>query len=42
MATFEDDVDYEVWDVSVTVGGDVAFCHSIDRMSGMSRVLGVR
>jgi ketosteroid isomerase-like protein len=36
LDTFADDVDYEVRDVSVTVGGDVAFCHSLNRLSATS------
>jgi uncharacterized protein (TIGR02246 family) len=30
-------IDYEVRDLSVTVGGDVAFSHSLNRVSGMMR-----
>lgn len=37
FATFDGPVDYEVRDLSVTVGGDVAFCHSINRMSATPR-----
>lgn len=40
LGTFEDDMDYEVRDVSVAVGGEVAFCHSVNRMSATSRAAG--
>lgn len=33
FATFDGPVDYEIRDAEVTVGDDVAFCHSINRMS---------
>lgn len=33
LATFDGPVDYEVRDLDVTVGGDVAFCHSVNRLS---------
>ena len=33
FATFDGPVYYEVRDLKVTVGGDVAFCHSLNRMS---------
>ncbi|HKN99944.1 MAG TPA: SgcJ/EcaC family oxidoreductase [Pseudonocardiaceae bacterium] len=33
FATFDGPVDYEMRDVVVTVGGDVAFSHSVNRMS---------
>jgi ketosteroid isomerase-like protein len=35
--TFFQDVDYEVRDLSVTVGGDVAFGHAFGRLSGTLR-----
>jgi uncharacterized protein (TIGR02246 family) len=31
--TFDGPVDYEIRDAVVTVGGDVAFCHSLNRLS---------
>jgi uncharacterized protein (TIGR02246 family) len=33
FATFDGPVDYEVRDLEISVGGDVAFCHSLNRMS---------
>jgi ketosteroid isomerase-like protein len=33
FAGFDDKVDFEVRDLVVTVGGDAAFCHSLNRMS---------
>jgi uncharacterized protein (TIGR02246 family) len=36
FATFGDDLDFEVRDVSVTVGDGVAFCHSVNRLSATS------
>ncbi len=36
FGTFGDDLDYEVREVSVTVGDGVAFCHSINRLSATS------
>src|ERR1700743_3132180 len=36
FATFGDDVDFEVREVSVTVGDGVAFCHSVNRLSATS------
>jgi ketosteroid isomerase-like protein len=37
FATFDGPVDYEIRDLRVTVGGDVAFCHSVNRMSATPR-----
>ncbi|MFF5989382.1 YybH family protein [Prauserella flavalba] len=37
LATFDGPVDAEVRDLDVTVGGDVAFCHSLNRMSAVPR-----
>jgi ketosteroid isomerase-like protein len=37
FATFDGPVDYEVRDLAVTVGGDVAFCHSLNRLSATPR-----
>jgi ketosteroid isomerase-like protein len=34
FATFEGPVGYEIRDLSITTGGDVAFCHSVNRISG--------
>lgn len=33
LTTFEGPIDYAIRDVSVTTGGDVAFCHGISRVS---------
>lgn len=33
FATFDGPVDYEVLDLAVTAGEDVAFCHSLNRLS---------
>ena len=30
-------VDYEIRDLTVTVGGDVAFCHSLNQLGGALR-----
>lgn len=35
FATFDGPLEYEVRDLEVTVGGDVAFCHSLNRMSAV-------
>jgi uncharacterized protein (TIGR02246 family) len=35
FATFDGPLQYEVRDLEVTVGGDVAFCHSLNRMSAV-------
>lgn len=35
FATFATALDYEIRDLEVTVGGGVAFCHSLDRMSAV-------
>jgi ketosteroid isomerase-like protein len=32
FATFDDTFDFEIRDLAVTVDGDVAFCHSLNRM----------
>lgn len=37
FATFDGPVDYEVRDLEVTAGDDVAFCHSLNRMSATPR-----
>ncbi|MFE9748164.1 YybH family protein [Saccharothrix saharensis] len=37
FAGFDSAVDYEVRDLHVTVGGDLAFCHSLNRMSAVPR-----
>jgi ketosteroid isomerase-like protein len=34
LATFAGPLDYEVRDLDVSVGGDVAFCTSLNRLSG--------
>lgn len=36
FATFADDIDFEVRDVSVTIGDGVAFAHSVNRLSATS------
>lgn len=33
LATFEGPIDYEVRDLRITTGDDVAFCHSLNRIS---------
>lgn len=33
FAGFDGPIEYEIRDLEVTIGGDVAFCHSLDRMS---------
>lgn len=33
FATFDGPMDYEIRDLDVTVGGDVAFCHSLNCLS---------
>ncbi|GAA0222057.1 SgcJ/EcaC family oxidoreductase [Saccharothrix mutabilis subsp. mutabilis] len=35
FATFASAVDYEVRELEVVAGGDVAFCHSLNRMSAL-------
>jgi uncharacterized protein (TIGR02246 family) len=42
FATFAGPVDYEVRDLDVTVGGDVAFCHSLNRLSATPRGVDTR
>lgn len=42
LATFDGPVDAEVRDLDVTVGGDVAFCHSLNRMSAVPSGSGER
>ncbi len=37
FATFEGPVDFEITELRVTVGGDVAFCSSLNRMSAMAK-----
>ena len=37
FATFDSAVDYEISELAVTVDGDVAYCHSLDRMSAVPR-----
>ena len=34
---YQNPVDYEVRDLSITVGDDVAFSHSLNRVSGMTQ-----
>ena len=34
FASFEGALDYEIRDLNITTGDDVAFCHSLNRMSG--------
>ena len=34
---FEGPIDYEIRDLAVTSGGDVAFCHSLNRLSATPR-----
>lgn len=34
---FDGPVDYEIRDLTVTIGGDVAFCYSLNRMSATPR-----
>lgn len=35
FATFDGPVEYEIRDLAVTVGADVAFCHSLNRLSAV-------
>lgn len=35
FAAYEDSIDYEVRDLQVAVGGDIAFTHSLNRTGGM-------
>lgn len=35
LSLFQGPITYEIRDLSITVGGDVAFTHSINRMSGI-------
>lgn len=35
LSTFDGPIDYEIRDLDVTVGGDVAFCHSLNRLSAV-------
>ena len=37
FATFDSAVDFEVRDLEVTADGDLAFCHSLNRMSAVPR-----
>jgi ketosteroid isomerase-like protein len=37
FAGFDGPLDYEIRDLEVTVGGDVAFCHSLNRLSATPR-----
>lgn len=37
LSTFDGPVDYEIRDLVVTVGGDVGFCHSVNRLSATPR-----
>jgi ketosteroid isomerase-like protein len=37
FGTFDGPPDYEIRDLGVTVGGDVAFCHSVNRLSATPR-----
>ncbi len=37
FATFDSAVDYEVRDLEVVAEGDVAFCHSLNRMSALPK-----
>ncbi|MEU4443718.1 nuclear transport factor 2 family protein [Actinosynnema sp. NPDC050801] len=39
FATFDSAVDYEVRDLDITAEGDLAFCHSLNRMSAVPRGL---
>lgn len=34
FSSFHGPIDYEIHDLSITVGGDVAFAHSLNRISG--------
>jgi ketosteroid isomerase-like protein len=34
FSSFQGPIGYEIRDLSITAGGDVAFCHSINRISG--------
>ena len=34
FSTFQGPINYEIHDLSITVGGDVAFAHSLNRISG--------
>jgi PhnB protein len=36
FATWRGPIGYEIHDLKITVGGDAAFCHSLDRLSGMT------
>jgi len=35
LSSFQGPVDYEVRDLDITAGDDVAFCHSLNRVSGI-------
>lgn len=37
FATFDGPVDFEVRDLEVVAGGDVAFCHSLNRVSALPK-----
>lgn len=37
LATFDSAVDYEVRDLEIAAEGDLAFCHSLNRMSAVPR-----
>jgi ketosteroid isomerase-like protein len=37
FSSFQGPIGYEIHDLSVTTGEDVAFCHSLNRMSGTKR-----
>jgi ketosteroid isomerase-like protein len=34
FSSFQGPIGYEIRDLSITAGGDVAFCHSLNRISG--------
>jgi len=37
LSSFEGPVSYENTDLDITVGGDVAFCHSLNHVHGTNR-----
>jgi uncharacterized protein (TIGR02246 family) len=37
LSSFQGAIDYEIRDLSITAGDDVAFCHSLNRVRGTNR-----